>query len=790
MYASHFGLSKRLFRSNPHGSDVFVGPQAAAVMTALKKALAAEDAVITVSGPVGIGKTTIVRRALENIGNKRIVITVGRMHLGYDEVIELLLAGLGARQLPKSMVHRFAMFRRLLQQFSDKGTRIFIVVEDATRIGFDALSELEALTAEDSGASSGASLVLMGTEGIAELLRSPELARLKQRVRLRQTVKPLDAGELKGYLRHCFRLAGGNFSAVFDAGCGETLHRLSDGTPRLANNIVEQALNTAAERNLRTLSVSFVERVAAEEIGLTAEHSVTEIRDALKHSAEVANSLEAGGTDLPECTDEAAEVDFDRPASPEETEDHAAILPPAATADEIQEPAADIAAADIVVHAAITEEALTADEGTPKDSAAATPAGDDVPDLIEDTLPDLAVLAPETSGTDTGKSELDSLFDDEDETDRIPTLFNSQRLDTPAAQERQPHSPDPESAAEAAAPALATPDIASTIPQAELPAWERDPTLAELRPDLEALERAMAVAQGAEEEVEPAKVAVKAAEEIPVLVPEITLDRQIQAKIDEATEALKQAAVDLEPAPSEGEDQSLEASLKPSEKVKPIRRPTGHSAAAAEPVEDSKARRENAAPKPKGPTHLRETGELRRVGSGLPQARSLDEVEDKMAETLFGEEFSLAAEVAASTSANDELQFVDDAPKAVPSRADGKDEKTNGHEFSRASGRPAPDKAKLDTKASERLATVRALNNGAAPAGTPPSLSGGESIVMAEGTSSGKPRKPEDMPLSIEDQINSATQTLKTLKIPSSALADNDDDDRPKGGFFSRFKRF
>ena len=60
MYENHFGLKKRPFRASASGTDVFVGPQAAKTMSGIKKALSADDAVVTVSGPVGIGKTTLV----------------------------------------------------------------------------------------------------------------------------------------------------------------------------------------------------------------------------------------------------------------------------------------------------------------------------------------------------------------------------------------------------------------------------------------------------------------------------------------------------------------------------------------------------------------------------------------------------------------------------------------------------------------------------------------------------------------------------------------------------------
>ena len=86
----------------------------------------------------------------------------------------------------------------------------------------------------------------------------------------------------------------------------------------------------------------------------------------------------------------------------------------------------------------------------------------------------------------------------------------------------------------------------------------------------------------------------------------------------------------------------------------------------------------------------------------------------------------------------------------------------------------------LDISASQRLATVRALNTGKPDA--------------APGNGSGAPAAPIAQPDSIEEQITtSLTQTMKALKVnpdPAAINDDGDDDeDERKGGFFSRFRR-
>ncbi len=85
----------------------------------------------------------------------------------------------------------------------------------------------------------------------------------------------------------------------------------------------------------------------------------------------------------------------------------------------------------------------------------------------------------------------------------------------------------------------------------------------------------------------------------------------------------------------------------------------------------------------------------------------------------------------------------------------------------------------MDSSASQRLATVRALNSGTPDAEPEPMAS----------APAPEPPQPVEQPQSIEDQINtSMTQTLEALSVPTPNEI-IEDDDEPKRGFFSRFKR-
>jgi hypothetical protein len=341
-----------------------------------------------------------------------------------------------------------------------------------------------------------------------------------------------------------------------------------------------------------------------------------------------------------------------------------------------------------------------------------------------------------------------------------------------------PASP-PAAAAETNIPAEAR-DEDGKVP-VDIPAWDRDPTFAELRPDLEALERAMAIAHGTDSVAVPEKQPQPAAKEntsaAVEIIPEITLDKQIEAKIQEATEALKKTQLDATEEIRNGdsasndddsEEKPAEAQLQPAPAPKPKPTPT------AVPAKPQLAA--NAAP---AKETRKPDRELEKIASSIANAKTIEDVDDYMAETLFGEEFSL---LAAQVAANASLQSSVETPVVELSLEAEEPKQANT----------------LSTSASQRLKVLRDLNKSTPPKGAPPSPDSAEDIVMSAGGFD-TPRSDDAVAVdSIEDQITtSMTQTLKALSIRPNAVSDSDgadhedddDDDDSDKGFFSRFRR-
>ncbi len=738
MYKDYFSLTNKVFGRYPEGTESFMGSQQARIKTRLADALSSADTIVAVTGPVGSGKTTVVEAALKAISGEQLVARIARIKLRHDEVLELLLNELGVDHVPPGTIQQFTGFKRRLKEWQEQGTHVFIVVEDAQRIGSDAIAELETLTSAEAGGASGASIVLMGLPELHEQLNADALTRTKQRTSLQLSLQPFSAAEVRDYLAHRFAVAGGDAGAILEDGATDMIYRFTDGRPRVINKLCEAVLHAAAEKDLKTVSSELVERIARDEFAMEPVAQGT-VPDASTAAAVPPADVPDEGDAVPELIqDTLPAVEALAEATPSKVSQRIVEprIPEALTMTDA-DPAAvkeldDALRPDTGLLEVLNEQPVEVEDDAPvplglQEQMSEQPAAPSENGPLE---------APTNSGADVTATNTN-----------IPTLSDSMRIDSDLL-------------------AVANAEVNDT----------RTPR----KPNLQALETAIAAARKGPVELD-ADIAVDAFEEIPT------------AQLVEDENEIDTADGDETDLPQITLDDCLQE--RPNVVAAPAEE-TNPSEALEE--EEKGSGQENA-----------KRAKLNKLAADLGSAKSLEEIDDVAAETLFGEEFShMAAAVAAMAAevpANDpdaELtlavidddadEVADDSVRVEVEQAPLEPAEVPAMSFASITPDETPATLDINASASRRFDMLRAMNessaNTASAVAKKPAASKADETAAPAGELA-EEKGPQLTP--IENQFGSSmTETLKALKFDRPPEEDDGEEHEEKsGGFLSRFKR-
>jgi type II secretory pathway predicted ATPase ExeA len=269
MYQDHFGLQRHLFEEGiAQGVDVFLGASQKLAVTNLGVALTLRDSVAVLTGPSGVGKTTLAAHTLRSLTTRLALGWVGTPPATGHELLEMLLTEFGFSPYKNSRVERLQMWRQYLNEMRATDTRVCVLVESAENLQPDVLAALESLTAADPNGCPGANVVLTSRTGLADILAESSLAALRQRTRLRWSFEPLTRVELRDYLAHCITAAGGKTLKLFTDDAIDALHQYSGGIIRTVNNLCATALTLAASAREPQVNASLITQVAVDVFGL------------------------------------------------------------------------------------------------------------------------------------------------------------------------------------------------------------------------------------------------------------------------------------------------------------------------------------------------------------------------------------------------------------------------------------------------------------------------------------------------------------------------------------------
>lgn len=241
MYEEFYGLSGKPFSLLPDADMLYLSKRHRMAVNLLEYGMLSQAGFIVISGEVGAGKTTVIRRFLKSASETTTIGVITNASKSFGRLLTWVAMAFELDHSSRDNVklyNRFVTF--LLEQYA-AGKRTVLILDEAQNFKVDTLEELRMLSNVNNEKDQLLQIVLVGQPELLDTLRRPELRQFVQRISVHCNLEPLDPSETRSYIQYRLTRMGGRPDIFDDLAC-VVVHYFTGGIPRLINLLCDVAL--------------------------------------------------------------------------------------------------------------------------------------------------------------------------------------------------------------------------------------------------------------------------------------------------------------------------------------------------------------------------------------------------------------------------------------------------------------------------------------------------------------------------------------------------------------------
>ena len=261
MYNSYFGFLESPFSVTPDPRFFYTNRVYQEAYANLRYGIEARKGFIVITGEVGTGKTTLLRKLMRNSEGTIHSVFIFNTHINFNELLRAILGDLGLATAGKDRLMMVEELNDYLIEQLKRGHIVSVLIDEAQNLSDEALEGLRLLSNLETDREKLLQIVLMGQPELKPKLDQPSLRQLKQRVALQCQLAPLDASEVGAYIDFRLKEAGYKGEELFDRDAVDQIILYSRGIPRLINMICDNALLIAYGSSQKSVTIEMVNEV-------------------------------------------------------------------------------------------------------------------------------------------------------------------------------------------------------------------------------------------------------------------------------------------------------------------------------------------------------------------------------------------------------------------------------------------------------------------------------------------------------------------------------------------------
>ena len=249
MYKLFYGLNEKPFSLLPDPNFLFMSKMHNMALTMLQYGLMNQVGITVITGDVGAGKTTLIRKLLSELDKDLTVGLISNTHESFGELMEWVAMSFNLDYKGKDKVALYDLFINFVIDEYANSRRTVLIIDEAQNLSPSTMEELRMLSNINTDKDQLLQLVLVGQPELRKTLMRQDLRQFAQRISSDYHLKTLNNEEVREYIYHRINIAGGD-AGIFDLDACEPIWKASCGIPRIINTLCDTAfVYSYAEQN-------------------------------------------------------------------------------------------------------------------------------------------------------------------------------------------------------------------------------------------------------------------------------------------------------------------------------------------------------------------------------------------------------------------------------------------------------------------------------------------------------------------------------------------------------------
>lgn len=238
VYKSVYNLEGHPFRLSPDYHFSFGHQSYDDAKSYLKYAIAEGEGIVAITGAPGTGKTTLIASLISEINLNQVQVgVVTNVQLDSANLLSMVADAFSLnvnRQNHESLMSTFKDY--LIKQIAEN-KRVILIVDEAQGLTAELLEELRLFSNLQHNTQLMLQIFLVGQEPLMDIVISPGMEQLHQRLIAAAQIQPLDYEQTIDYISHRLHCVGWNNDPEFSEEVYSLIHNFSAGIPRRINLI-------------------------------------------------------------------------------------------------------------------------------------------------------------------------------------------------------------------------------------------------------------------------------------------------------------------------------------------------------------------------------------------------------------------------------------------------------------------------------------------------------------------------------------------------------------------------